>query len=294
MSSSGTASLTYIGQQVTIYLGITTILSGIIGNFLIILVFLSLKTFRQNSCAFYLTIMSIANIGQMITGLLSRIMINGFAIDWSLTSLFYCKFRFYCFQVCALISMTCICLATIDQYLATCSRQQWQQFSNIKLTRRLSAIFALIWILHNLIYLVYANHVIATTNGKVTCAITNYIAQQYNAYAVVLILGKILPVCITFVFGILAYSNVKQLAHRTVPLVRRELDKQLTVMVIIQVAFALVSIVPYVIVSILLMIPNLTRDSITTAQLQFASALTICIFYMYFAVSANECNCYVT
>lgn len=193
MSSSSIASLTYIGQQVTIYLGIITTPSGVIGNLLVILVFSSLKTFRQNSCAFYLTIMSTANIGQMMTGLFSRFMINGFAIDWSLTSLFYCKFRFYCFQVCALTSMTCICLATIDQYLATCSRRKWQQKSNPKTAHRLSIPFTLIWLLHNLAYLVYANQVVSAMTGKTTCVITNHIFQQYNTYDVVLVLGKILP-----------------------------------------------------------------------------------------------------
>ena len=75
-----------------------TLIAGVIGGFFNIIVFLSLQTFRQSSCAFYLTIMSIVNIGQLFTGLLSRIMISGFDIDWTVTSLFYCKFRYYCFQ----------------------------------------------------------------------------------------------------------------------------------------------------------------------------------------------------
>ena len=33
-----------------------------------------LKIDRENSCAFYLTIMSIVNVGQLLTGLFSRIM----------------------------------------------------------------------------------------------------------------------------------------------------------------------------------------------------------------------------
>jgi hypothetical protein len=66
------------------------------------------------------------NIGQLITGLLTRIMISGFDIDWIQFSLFYCKFRTYFFQVTSLTSLTCLCLATIDQYLATCTRPHWQ------------------------------------------------------------------------------------------------------------------------------------------------------------------------
>ena len=119
MSTTIIPSLNFMGSQITIYLGTLSFIAGVIGGFLIIIVFLSLRTFRQSSCAFYLTVMSIANIGQMLTSVLSRIVIIGFGIDWSLSSVFYCKFRLYCYQVCALTSMTCFCLATIDQYFST-------------------------------------------------------------------------------------------------------------------------------------------------------------------------------
>jgi hypothetical protein len=137
MSSSTNMSLTFIGQQIMIYGGFLIITTGIFGNLINTIVFLSLKTFRQSSCAFYLTIMSIVNIGQLLFGLLSRIMISGFAIDWTTTSVFLCKFRTTFSQLCSLISFICLCLATIDQYFATCTRLRWQQWSNIKLAQRL-------------------------------------------------------------------------------------------------------------------------------------------------------------
>jgi hypothetical protein len=49
---------------------------------------------------------------------------------------------------------------------------------------------------------------------------------QFNAYFNYLILGNIMPSSITFSFGLMAYQ--------TVAFVRRELDKQLTVMVLVQ------------------------------------------------------------
>jgi hypothetical protein len=81
MSSSLILTLNYITKQVTIYIGIPIFIAGILGGFLNIITFLSLRTFRESSCAFYLTVMSFVNIGQLIAGLLSRIMINGFNID---------------------------------------------------------------------------------------------------------------------------------------------------------------------------------------------------------------------
>ncbi len=85
---------------VTIYFEIPVFLAGILGGLLNTIVFLSLRTFRQSSCAFYLTLISILNIGQLFTGLLSRILIALFGIAGSETSIFYCEFRPYSFRVC--------------------------------------------------------------------------------------------------------------------------------------------------------------------------------------------------
>lgn len=285
MSTGFTASLGLAGKQTIIYLGTVTLVAGLIGGLLDIVVFLSLKTFRLSSCGFYLTVMSVANIGQIITGLLSRILSTGFNIDWSLTSLFYCKFRLYCYQVCALVSMSCICLASIDQYFATCTRPRWQQWCNIKLARRLTIAFTLIWIVHNVPLLIYYDHVVSGATGKIACVITSNAVEQYTAYSITVILGKVLPIFITLLFGLLAYDNVQQIPHRMLPLVRRELDKQLTVMVLVQIAVGILMITPYTIIYILLRIPQLSSDVTAAAYLQFATALTTCILYIYFSVS---------
>ena len=78
--------------------------------------------------------------------------------------------------------MTCLCLATIDQYFATCSRPRWQQWSNIKLAHRLSNIIVIIWILHGIPYLIFYNHIILSNTDNVICTSTNNIFQQYHTY----------------------------------------------------------------------------------------------------------------
>ena len=281
-------SLTFAGKQVTIYLGTFTLVAGVVGGILITIVFLSLRTFRQSSCAFYLTIMSLFNIGQVVTGLLNRIMQTGFGIDWSVMSLFYCKLRYYLFEVCALTSMTCICLATIDQYLATSPYPRWQQWSNIKLAQRLLTIVVLIQMLYNVPYFIFVDHVVSVSTGKVNCLFTNVNFQRYNNFGNILVIGKLVPMCITFFFGFLAYRNVPQFSYRTLPLVRRKLDQQLTSMILMQVFVALFTIVPYCIVFILMMIPGVIPDAIGSAVLQLASTLTVCVFYMYFAVRIHS------
>jgi hypothetical protein len=286
MPSAVIGSLIVTSQQVYIYLGIPILILGLIGDCLNIIVFLSLKIFRQSSCAFYLTIMSIVNIGQLITGLLSRIMISGFDIDWTETSLFYCKSRTYFFQTTSLVSLACICLATIDQYFATCTRPRWQQWSNIKTACRVLAIIIFLLLIEQTPCLIYSDHIPSLTPGSIICTITNSIVIQYNVYVNYLILGSIIPYVITFSFGIMAYRNVQQLAHRTIPLVRRELDKQLTVMVLVQVIYNFFSLLPNFIVYIIDAYGNI-QDPVIQARLNLAYCLTLCLYYSYFGVSFN-------
>jgi hypothetical protein len=112
-------SFPYTGRQIIIYCGTPVFIASVAGGLLNTLVFLSLRTFRQSSCAFYLTIMSILNICNLFLGLFSRILIALSGVDWTETSLFYYKARPYFGQICTGTLMTCWCSATIDQYFAT-------------------------------------------------------------------------------------------------------------------------------------------------------------------------------
>jgi len=88
-----------------------------------------------------------------------------------------------------------------------------------------------------------------------------------------------LPLTVMVLFGSLAYYNVRHLAYRTIPLVRRELDKQLTQMVLVQVIYNIFVLIPFVIVT--LVVYNLpTNDQIT-----FIHTFVITIHNFYFAVS---------
>jgi hypothetical protein len=132
MSAATSSSLAFVSQELVTYVGFLIFIAGLIGGPLVLIVFLSLQTFRQSSCAFYLTVMSAVNFLHLFTGLLTFIMINGFVINWTNISLFYCKFRPFNVQLCILSSFTCMCLATIDQFLATCSNPPWHRWNNLK------------------------------------------------------------------------------------------------------------------------------------------------------------------
>ena len=282
--SQAVLPLVLLSQQVVTYVGIFFFAIGIIGGPLVLLVFLSLRTFRQSSCAFYLTIMSVVNTIHMFTGLLTFIMINGFGINWLNMSIVYCKLRPFNIQLCALISLTCMCLAVIDQFLATCSNPRWHQWNNIKIARYMIIGAAIIIVLHGIPSLIYYNHILSSLTGQISCAITNTIFQKYYTLIYNILFASVLPIITMIVFGLLAYRNVQQIAHRTVPLVRRELDKQLTRIVLVQVFSDVLVFLPLSIFGCYLIIRNAPSDSIQALQLMYIYNILIVVYYWHFVV----------
>jgi len=126
-SSSLVDSLKYSSQQILVYFGFFVVITGLIGNVFNIIIFTSLKTFRETTCAFYLTIASLVNIFQLLAGLLFRILSNVYNIDGTKTSIFLCKTRMSILLAAVLISLTCMCFAAADQYASITAR--WKHLS---------------------------------------------------------------------------------------------------------------------------------------------------------------------
>jgi hypothetical protein len=178
-------------------------------------------------------------------------------------------------------------LATIDQYLATCSHQQWQKWSNIKLAHCFCGISLVIWLIHGIPFLIYFDTIESSTPSKLMCAIKNEIFSKYFLYCYTAVLTGYLPIFVTILFGLLSYYNVKQLSSRRIPIVRRELDKQLTIMVLVLDIFNIIALMPYPIILVITAVSNITRDSFIDAQITFYSELTSYFYYLYFAVSID-------
>ncbi|UJR32599.1 hypothetical protein I4U23_020059 [Adineta vaga] len=282
--SSLISSYAFAQKQVTIYGGTLLLILGIIGGILTTFIFLTLRTFRQNSCTFYLTVMSIVNVGYLSSTLYSRIMLSIYGDDATNSSLFYCRFRYYFITVCSTISLTCFCLATIDQYCATCFQVRFQQWCNIKIARRLVIIFVIIWLLHAIPYWFFLNHVRIPLTNTISCTSTNSIFTQYRAYAIVLMLFNLLPMSIVILFGSMAYRNVRQIPHYSIPLVRRDLEKQLTVMVLSQVVLSNAVILPFTIMYLIQLNLDPNIDPLVQAQIQLVYSIFNFTSLLYFTM----------
>ena len=233
-------SLPYISQQITIYSGAIILFLGIIGNCLNILIFTSVRTYRQNSCVLYFLNSSIFNFIYISINLSTRILSIGFGIDPTRTSLIWCKIRSFCIPTFSQIIVCSTCLATISQFILTSRNARIRQLATTKSTYKIIFILNLFWILHGILPLVFFK-IISDTK------ICMYTDAGYAIYAQFYLLGlnNGIPVFILLVFTYLTYRNL----HQTTFLAEHGIDRQLVRMVFFQVALSLICLSPYGIMS---------------------------------------------
>ncbi|CAF1026932.1 unnamed protein product [Adineta steineri] len=269
-------SLTYIGNQFTIYGGYLILLTGILGNGINILIFLSKNTYRTTPCTFYFLIASIHNIIYITLSIITRTMSIGYGIDPTRTSVIWCKIRQFLIVTVSLIALTCSCLATIDQFLVTSRSVNYRRCSNIKWAHQIVLIVIIIWCLHGIPVVLFRN-ISPITN---TCVNTNAI---YGIYTSIYILGLLcaIPVLIMLIFGYLTYRNIRY----TRMLAEQRIDRQFTKMVFIQVILLVICIVPYGINNTYnLITSNVLKDANRLENENFALAILSFISYFYYAV----------
>jgi hypothetical protein len=269
-------SLSYIGQQFTVYGGYFVLLLGVLGNGMNILVFLSKHTYRTTPCTFYFLIASIYNLAYITLSLITRIMSIGYEIDPTRTSLVWCKIRQFLIITLSLIALTCSCLAVIDQFLVTSHRASLRHYSSIKWAHRIVFIVIIIWCLHGIRVILFRN--ISPISN--TCVNTD---PGYAIYTSVYILGLLcgIPASIMIIFGYLTYRNI----HQTRVLAEQQADRQVTKMVLIQVILVVICIVPYGINNAYgLITANVPKDANRLSNENFALSIFSFASYFYYAV----------
>lgn len=267
-------------ESIYLYFGLFILLSCLLGNLLNIIIFTSLKTFRETSCAFYLTVASFVNIFQCLAGLFSRILSVVFNIDLTKSSTILCKTRISVLVTAALISLTAVSFAAIDQYASVTVR--WRHLANRHWALRLMLVTVVFWAMHGVSVAFFTE--IFTNEWTVMCGFSNVFYRRYYSDFVVPILFGFLPVGLRTVFGLAAMFNVRSLPRRQVPIVRRRRDQQLTMMVLVEVLFDNVFTLIYILYYLYSSQQTFT-DRVERTRDQMISALTTCLYYSTFAVS---------
>ncbi|CAF1061167.1 unnamed protein product [Adineta steineri] len=277
-------------QYLSIVLGLIILISGIVGNFLNIVIFFILGNYRRNACSFYMLSGSIMDTIFVVVGLITRTLSQGFLIDFTIQNKVWCKLRSYILTTSSLCSFTCICLQSIDAYFVSSRSQIWRQKSNIRTARYLVIGFICLWLCHESPYL-YFQDLIVNSNGTLpTCVNTNLIYSQYRAYFLSLGLTVIIPLIIIILFGFLTYRQLQSLDIQE----RRSLSSlttQMIQMVLAQIITVFLFQGSYAITQAYFLATTYSIKSATTkAQEQVVNTFFSIYVYNIYAVS----NFYVT
>ncbi|CAF0858895.1 unnamed protein product [Adineta ricciae] len=292
MSRNTSDYLRYVTESIAIDFGFFILITGFIGNLLNIITFLTLKTFRETSCAFYLTTASCANLIHLVVSLLSRILITGYNIDLTHTSSFACKLRQYIAMIAPLMALYCMCLATIDQYATLTLR--WRHFSRRTLACRFVVMIFVFWCLVNIPVIVYYDTSVLSIENQWQCLIINMNYKNYFSRFYITFLLGFIQLTIRTVFGLLAFINVRRLRNRQRAIIRLERDKQITSMVLFETVidvllslpfFIYYAYKPYILTTDAADVSLYTFIITTTTNLNYAAYAIG--FYIYCCVSSR-------
>ena len=268
-------SLTYVGQQLMISVGITLITIGLIGNSINVLVFSSSIHYRKSSCAFYLLMSAVFNIIYISMNYIPRFVSQVSKYDLLRYSIVWCKMRSFGVITFPLITLTCSCLATIDQYLSTSQNVHLRRLSQIKLARRMVILLTVVWTIHGVAPLVFNN-----ISPSQTCESAHF---GYNLYRIFYLLGLIttIPSSIMILFGYLTYRNL----HQTRVLLQQQADRQLIRMILYIICLDLFCLIPYGIqMAYNTITTGWSKDANQLAIERFSFTILTTVTYAYYSV----------
>ncbi|UJR32932.1 hypothetical protein I4U23_020393 [Adineta vaga] len=243
MVSSNTDAIIYwnnLSLGMNRYFSIIIFLFGTIGSILNIFV-LSHRELRNNSCSLYFLSSSIANLIAICFGLTTR-MLSGWALDLTNTIDWLCKLRAFVLFFSRNIALWTIMFAAFDRWLLSSGNIHHRAKSTLKNAfRTILLIITLSAIIYSPIFYCYKANLIQTPlkcYGETSlCRISNDLL-----YAFVTIL---FPIIIMFIFGLQTIFNIRHVRNRigivniTVAkqkeLSRKKLDRQLFLMLFIQI-----------------------------------------------------------
>jgi hypothetical protein len=223
-NSSNLNSLRFATRQINMYGELFVFMTGLFGELLNILIFTTLNTFQQTTCAFYLIVTSIANISLLIMVLL-RIIYDGFDTGLNYTPLLR-KFRYLLTQYWGLVSTTSMYLAIINQFLSMTTFKQW---NSLQIARRLIAFACVLWLHPSIFSFIYFDSYLNS------CIIINTIYTKYYIYFQSPILFDCLPLTIMITFSLLAFFKIRTISSRQIDIVLLSRDRQLTAMTLFHV-----------------------------------------------------------
>ena len=283
MSDSYINSLSNISDKYWFYSQIILLTVGLISNLALIFIFVTLRVFRGNQCAFYLTVESVANIGFILLNSPAYIYRYVSDQDPVLTSVVWCKIHNSISHTLGLCSLFTVCFLAFDQYMSTNPRPHFRQISSLKLAHRLTLVNVCFVLLHTIPFLIFTE----LRQGEL-CTIYNLVLSVYFTYFYYPILSAAVPLLITLTFSLLAYRNVRRIIRQRIHVFRRRLDRQLTVMILARVFCLILFGLPYIIYSLYRINVSVTdRNQLQMTILKLATRIAYSVLFLNFTVKSK-------
>jgi hypothetical protein len=242
-----------ISLQLTRIVLIIQIVLGTFGNIINILIF-TRRSLRTNPCSIYFLASSINNIFAIYVVTLTRLLSSGWNIDPSNTNPILCKLRIFFVYISLTLIQWYVVLASIDRYLSSCQSAHRRQMSSVSTARKAIALITLVIVLAHFHTLVWWT---ADYIGSETYCNIFTLAYEIAFQVFFLVITCIVPPMIMAVFGALTVFNVKKLGRQVAPQNNdarndrlRSKDRQLIVMLIIQVFVTIFCTLPFSVANI--------------------------------------------
>ena len=170
-STADIAQLRSISTYMNTTFAFIIFFSGVIGNVLNILTLFTLKNYKHNASSLYILTKSFFDLSALVFSLFMLILTRGIGVSSMSTNYVWCKARIPLIYVSAFGSFTCLCLQSIDAFLATSYSAYWREKSNVRTARLLIIGFLCVWIAHECPYFFFQDFYLFFFNLPAYCDI---------------------------------------------------------------------------------------------------------------------------
>ncbi|CAF0844076.1 unnamed protein product [Adineta ricciae] len=270
------------------YAGTLTVILGLIGNCLSIVIF-SRKVLRSRSCSMYFLALSVSDMCVLIGYTIENLLFYGYGIQL-LSNIFMCKIVIFLIYASTDISNYFLTLAAIDRCILVSHRTAHYRFCRKPIAKIFIVIVVILFSLINSHFL-YGFRVDST--GACLPAATEYVnfyVHHYDSY-IDIIKTVLIPFLIIFIcniFIIIRLTRKQSFLSRTASTRRRrrrlEKDRQLT-------GFLLLTSILFIILSLPSEINDFLRTSFTHQfQIEYACQLWISTTIFIFLHQLNHAS----
>lgn len=257
-------------------------------------------TLRKNPCTICLIAVNIVDMLYFYLGFLITILAGGYDTDFSISSLGFCRFRFYISFVLACCQPTCLILASIDRVLITSPNAATRQRS----TRRLvitcligTTVFFVVVEIHGLLFM----QILQYGPAYFVCFYQPGAYTTFMGYHALLVSGFVPPLFMA-IFGLWTARNIRYAYRRRVvshaintehvemsrPYIIQTKDKQLIRILLVDIVAFSIFKFP---VAILLIYQEITQYNTKSSEQQMIEQSLLQISYFWYFIDSSI-SCY--